>query len=152
MGARNGLSRREFVERAGRLSAAVACGCTAVLTGGCASFPRVSPRMEEGVARVPLTAFSGGPGLLVDHPADALPIYVHRHEDGTFTALSTRCTHRGCEVDPTPDRLACPCHGSEFDLREGAVLAGPADRPLPRYPVVAGADEIRVDLSAGRAR
>jgi len=48
-------------------------------------------------------------------------------------ALSLACTHLGCRVAGAPGGFACPCHGSRFD-RRGAVLEGPATRPLPRLP------------------
>jgi cytochrome b6-f complex iron-sulfur subunit len=51
------------------------------------------------------------------------------HTSGGFFALSTTCTHLGCQVQPTADGFKCPCHGSRFD-RNGAVLNGPATRPL----------------------
>jgi len=56
-------------------------------------------------------------------------------------ALLARCTHRGCQPEPVGDRLVCPCHGSEFDLR-GSVLEGPADRPLTRYDVAVDGDDL----------
>jgi cytochrome b6-f complex iron-sulfur subunit len=46
-----------------------------------------------------------------------------------FVALSLVCPHLGCEVEPKPEGFACPCHGSRFDP-QGALLRGPADRPL----------------------
>lgn len=49
-------------------------------------------------------------------------------------ALSLSCPHLGCTVTVTPQQLVCPCHGSVFD-RRGAVLRGPADRPLTRLIV-----------------
>ncbi|MEK8224900.1 Rieske (2Fe-2S) protein [Oerskovia sp. M15] len=45
------------------------------------------------------------------------------------------CTHQGCIVAPGDGELACPCHGSRFDLTSGDVLAGPAPSPLPRVSV-----------------
>jgi len=60
---------------------------------------------------------------------------VYRGEDGAVTALSATCTHMGCvvgfnDVERTWD---CPCHGSRFDTN-GAVIQGPAVRPLPLEP------------------
>ncbi len=60
-------------------------------------------------------------------------VAVIREEKGYY-AIGLACTHLGCTVTVTPDRLVCPCHGSVFD-RRGNVLKGPADRPLPKYAV-----------------
>jgi len=38
------------------------------------------------------------------------------------------------DVDPAKGILACPCHGSTFDPKTGAVLGGLAKDPLPSYP------------------
>lgn len=139
--------RRAFLGRAGRITAAVACGAAAGLGAGCASFPRVTLRLDGGRARIPLSAVGDASGVLVDHPERPLPVYLHRFGDGRWAAVLTRCTHRGCQVDPTPDRLVCPCHGSEF-APDGAVLEGPARDPLVRYPVAVEPDQIVVDLTS----
>jgi Rieske Fe-S protein len=65
-----------------------------------------------------------------------------RDEKG-FYALSLICTHLGCTVTVTENRLSCPCHGSVFD-RQGRVLKGPADRALARLEVVEKSGEIKV--------
>jgi cytochrome b6-f complex iron-sulfur subunit len=51
---------------------------------------------------------------------------------GGVYALSAVCTHLGCITRFLSDQnvIACPCHGSRFDL-EGSVVEGPAPRPLP---------------------
>jgi Rieske Fe-S protein len=52
---------------------------------------------------------------------------------GEIIVFSSRCTHLGCQLNSTDgERLLCPCHGSEFDGRTGAVLKGPAGKPLKR--------------------
>ncbi|BDV44353.1 cytochrome b6 [Geotalea uraniireducens] len=66
-------------------------------------------------------------------------------EGGEIYALSLSCTHLGCAVTVTPDRLACPCHGSVFD-RRGNVLKGPAARPLDRFRVEDDGDRVIVFL------
>ncbi len=55
-------------------------------------------------------------------------------ESDKISAVSLVCTHLGCTVSATPGQLVCPCHGSSFDWK-GAVIKGPADRPLPLYRV-----------------
>ena len=59
-------------------------------------------------------------------------IAISRDDQGILHAISSVCTHVGCEVewngeDKTWD---CPCHGSRFSP-SGEVLHGPAMSPLP---------------------
>ena len=56
-----------------------------------------------------------------------------RDEDGALHAVSTVCTHLGCQLNwNSGDRSwDCPCHGSRFSP-DGDVLHGPAVRPLAR--------------------
>jgi cytochrome b6-f complex iron-sulfur subunit len=66
-----------------------------------------------------------------------------------FLALSHQCTHNGnCNVDFLPERkvIHCPCHGAEFSLT-GAVLAGPAPRPLDRFAASVRNGQVVVDTS-----
>jgi nitrite reductase/ring-hydroxylating ferredoxin subunit len=56
--------------------------------------------------------------------------------DGAFHAFDDTCTHAGCslaEGDLEDTTVICPCHGSEFDVRSGAVLRGPAREPVETY-------------------
>ena len=53
--------------------------------------------------------------------------------DGHLYAFDDTCTHAGCslamgKLDGTT--VTCACHGSRFDVTSGAVLRGPAARPL----------------------
>ncbi|MEU4447080.1 FAD-dependent oxidoreductase [Actinosynnema sp. NPDC050801] len=58
---------------------------------------------------------------------------VYRDEEGGVHGVSLRCTHLGCLVrfNSAERSWDCPCHGSRFDV-DGAVLEGPATKPLPR--------------------
>jgi Rieske Fe-S protein len=86
---------------------------------------------------------------LVDAPGLRFPVYVHRHGPDEYSAVLTRCMHRGCTVEPTQGRLICPCHGSEYTT-VGAVLKGPTEAPLIRFPVTTDAEHILIDVSAAR--
>jgi nitrite reductase/ring-hydroxylating ferredoxin subunit len=58
--------------------------------------------------------------------------------DGTLYAVQGACTHaRGplCEGAVWGDIVSCPWHGSEFNVRTGEVVTGPAERPLKTYRV-----------------
>lgn len=53
--------------------------------------------------------------------------------DGRLYAFDDTCTHMGCslangELEGTT--VTCACHGSQFDVTSGAVLRGPAQRPV----------------------
>jgi nitrite reductase/ring-hydroxylating ferredoxin subunit len=67
-----------------------------------------------------------------------------------WRAFEDRCSHAGCafSTDGEVDGLAaiCNCHGSEFDVRTGAVLVPPAKAPIRTFParVVAGLVEIEL--------
>jgi nitrite reductase/ring-hydroxylating ferredoxin subunit len=58
--------------------------------------------------------------------------------DGQFYATQNRCTHAGgplCEGGLWGDVVQCPWHGSEFNVRTGEVVSGPARTPLKTYSI-----------------
>ena len=73
-------------------------------------------------------------GQILRRRADV--IVIRNPETEKLVALKSLCTHQGCSVkwDREKQNLACPCHGSAFDV-EGEVVAGPATRPLSNYEV-----------------
>jgi 3-phenylpropionate/trans-cinnamate dioxygenase ferredoxin component len=76
-------------------------------------------------------------------------IALARLDDGTWAAFANDCTHEECPLadgDLDEDRIVCYCHGSEFDVRTGEVLLGPADEPIAVYPVRVEDGEIHVAL------
>ena len=58
-------------------------------------------------------------------------LFIINADDG-FYAISSICTHLGCNVRKAANRFECPCHGSKFDT-DGKVVSGPAPRPLSWY-------------------
>ena len=74
-------------------------------------------------------------------------IIVINTGDG-YIALSSVCTHQGCQVsyDHSSANLPCPCHGSIFSTT-GTVLNGPASSDLKKYTVVQEGDILTIDLS-----
>jgi len=72
-------------------------------------------------------------------------LYVFNEADG-FYAVSSVCTHLGCNVKRGGPGFECPCHGSQFDAN-GAVVHGPAPRPLAWYALsLSPREQLVVDL------
>ena len=141
------VTRRRFVET-GALAACAASllPLTATACGG-ARYARSASITPDGTRIAIDRAEVGTTGTLVDGPEGALPISVRSLGGDRYIALSTRCMHRGCQVEPSADRFVCPCHGSEYSL-EGAVLKGPTELPLVRYNVTADASRVFVHLDS----
>jgi len=64
-------------------------------------------------------------------------------------ALSSICTHQGCEVDRSAEGFLCPCHGGRFD-GAGQPTGGPPEHPLARYPVRPDGEGFIVERPATR--
>ena len=75
-----------------------------------------------------------GEGAIVTRDGERIAAY--RDEDGSVVAVSTRCTHLGCQVNWNSAERSwdCPCHGSRF-APTGEVLQGPAVHRLERKPL-----------------
>jgi cytochrome b6-f complex iron-sulfur subunit len=91
----------------------------------------------------PASSASGALAKLSDVPvggavsatAGGKPILISQPTAGTVKAFSAICTHMGCTVGPGKGELDCPCHGSRYNLSTGAVIGGPAPKPLTEIPV-----------------
>ncbi|MFE6051952.1 ubiquinol-cytochrome c reductase iron-sulfur subunit [Kitasatospora sp. NPDC056446] len=98
--------------------------------------PAAAPTVSA--ASVPV----GGSAQVKD-PATGDAVYIVQPAAGQYCGLSSVCTHSGCAVDaPKNGRLYCPCHGSRFDAASGAVVNGPAVKPLPKYTVTKDGDKL----------
>ncbi len=73
---------------------------------------------------------SGDPSLVIQRTAD------------NFVAFDAICPHAGCTVayQSGSNVIACPCHGSEFNPRTGAVINGPATSGLTPITVIKGSN------------
>ena len=65
-------------------------------------------------------------------------------------AFEDRCTHMGCSLAKGELRgtvVTCRCHGSQFDVTSGAVLRGPAVRPVRPVPFAIENGQVVVDAA-----
>ncbi len=83
----------------------------------------------------------GGAASFQD-PSTGDPSLVVQPQSGSFVAFDAVCPHAGCTVqyNTNAKRFICPCHGSEFNGRTGAVEVGPAVSGLTKLKVAEGPD------------
>ena len=63
-------------------------------------------------------------------------VVVTQPARGQYKAFSAVCTHVGCIMSEVANgTIDCPCHGGQFKITNGAVVAGPPPSPLPARPV-----------------
>lgn len=74
-------------------------------------------------------------------------VWLYTEDGERFVAYSGHCTHLGCGFTLAPDgkTFDCPCHRGRFDVKTGAVLAGPPPRPLDTLPVQVRDGAVYVD-------
>jgi Rieske Fe-S protein len=96
-------------------------------------------------------ASTGGPIQASDIPVGGGKIYpdkvavVTQPTAGDFKAFSAICTHMGCTVsDVSEGKIKCPCHGSQYNIADGSVAQGPAQRPLPAKTVTVSGSTLTV--------
>lgn len=97
-----------------------------------AGYRFVADRLTERGGRQ-IEELEPGEGAIVS--AAGRKVAGYRDRDGGLHAVSTRCTHLGCQVawNAAEESWDCPCHGSRFDL-DGEVLCGPATSALAKRP------------------
>jgi nitrite reductase/ring-hydroxylating ferredoxin subunit/uncharacterized membrane protein len=87
-------------------------------------------------------------GKLVGVELEGEAVVVSRSEvSGEVCAISATCSHLGGPLDEGKrdgDTVACPWHGSRFDLCTGEVHGGPAVYPQPRYEVRVRAGKVEI--------
>ena len=112
---------------------APAGGSTQITVGGSGatgSLLGAADKVPVGQAATFTIPSSGDPGIVV-------------HEStNQFVAYDAVCPHAGCTVGyyAANNLLVCPCHGSEFQVSNGDVIAGPAPHGLTKLNVVEAAD------------
>jgi nitrite reductase/ring-hydroxylating ferredoxin subunit len=78
------------------------------------------------------------PGELAAFDVDGTRIAI-ANADGRLFAIDDTCTHEQCSLSEEGTLegtvVTCGCHGAQFDVTTGAVLAPPAPEPVKAYPL-----------------
>lgn len=80
--------------------------------------------------------------------AQDTPVLVLRHGDGIH-AIHNRCSHRGCllsEGEIEGHVVTCACHGSQFDVRDGSIMRGPATASQPAFDARESEGKVEIKL------
>jgi nitrite reductase/ring-hydroxylating ferredoxin subunit len=75
-------------------------------------------------------------------------IVLARSAEG-YVAFSDHCSHRGASLGDGAmicGTVQCPWHGSQFDVRSGAVRAGPAVEGIETFHVREESGRVLLDL------
>lgn len=135
------LSRRALLAAGGAAGALTLAACGA---DGGTTPTGTAPDGETGDTGAESTGGGGAIATLADIPvggalaattASGEAILLTQPTEGEVRAFSSVCTHQGCAVEAGQGELACPCHGSRFDLATGEPIQGPASDPLPEIPI-----------------
>jgi 3-phenylpropionate/trans-cinnamate dioxygenase ferredoxin subunit len=69
---------------------------------------------------------------------------------GNYYAFDDACTHEQCSLTEMGElagtTLTCTCHGSEFDVSTGKVLAPPATVPVKVYATRVEGDALHIEI------
>ncbi len=142
-------TRRDFIKTLG--SALAVASASKFLTGCAAGLATYQGELQGETITIPRAeafALAAANGIMMVN-AKNLPIaiVVRRLADNSLTAVSTVCTHAGCEVRVLPGAFQCPCHGSEYDVT-GEVIDGPATKALQKFAVVENQDTITIKVKS----
>ncbi len=131
-------SRRDFLQIAGTIGAFVVLAVGLSAWSSLSSRPGSSSGNTTQTSNLPSGAVGNvnqlqvGVPVYFDYPSAGYTNLLLKKASGSVIALSALCTHVccQCQFDSSAQEIACPCHGSLFDLN-GKVLRGPASTPLP---------------------
>jgi 3-phenylpropionate/trans-cinnamate dioxygenase ferredoxin component len=69
---------------------------------------------------------------------------------GSYYAFDDACTHEQCSLTEMGElagtTVMCTCHGSEFDVSTGKVLAPPATVPVKVYATRVDGDALQIEV------
>lgn len=69
--------------------------------------------------------------------------------DGEYLAFDDTCTHAQCSLAGgylDGKTVTCYCHGGQFDVKTGKVLAPPPTSPISTYSVKVEGEDIFIEI------
>ncbi len=85
-------------------------------------------------------------GKLVEAAGQSLAIF---NLGGSYYAIENTCPHRGgplSEGSMAGDAVTCPWHGSQFNVKTGALITPPARQGVKSFPVRVTGNDLEVEV------
>ena len=112
-------------------------GTTAAPSGPAASTPAAAGNGASALAATSEIPVGSGKIFTPEKVVVTQPV------SGDFKAFSAVCTHMGCLVNQISNgTIDCPCHGSQFSIKDGSVVGGPAPSPLAAQAIKVSGERI----------
>jgi Rieske Fe-S protein len=147
-------TRRAALAGAGLAGAALLAGCSSASSSSSTASGMPSSAPAAAGSSGAAAAGSGGGTALGSASEIAVgggkvftdaKVVVTQPSAGEYKAFSAVCTHQGCIVDQVANgTIDCPCHGSQFSIKDGSVVAGPAPSPLPAAAVTVSGGQVKL--------
>ena len=131
------ISRRSlFSALAGALATAGLTGASEAALAASKTY-KLCKTSEVKVGSAKIFELSTGKALLVTQP-----------KKGAFRAFDINCTHQTWVVlsQVKGSNLVCANHGSKFSTDTGALVQGPAKKPLKKYKVTVSGTQVSVTI------
>jgi thiosulfate dehydrogenase [quinone] large subunit len=130
------LSRRALL---GGIAAALA-------TAGLASASEAALAAAKKYKLCKTTDVKVGSGKIVQL-STGKAIYVTQPKKNVFRAFDAYCTHEPALLgSPVGSNIVCGKHGSKFNSDTGALVQGPARKPLKKYTVSVSGTQVSVTI------
>jgi Rieske Fe-S protein len=133
-----------------RRTAMIGAGVAALAVSGLSACGSEPAPAAPASSPPPAGSGSGLSAKLADIPvgggkifADAKTV-ITQPTAGEFKAFSSICTHKQCPVTEVTTTINCKCHGSKYNLTNGAPTNGPATEPLAAKEVKVEGDAVTV--------
>ncbi len=134
-GAVPGAQPQGAMATSGAMSASGAMPASGAMSspgGGMQASPAQPPAKAAGTVLGAASEIPVGGGKIYT----AAKVVVTQPARGQYKAFSAVCTHVGCIMSEVANgTIDCPCHGGQFKITNGAVVAGPPPSPLPSRQV-----------------
>lgn len=89
------------------------------------------------------------PGSMRTYSVRGRPVAI-ANVDGEFFAVSDTCSHEQCSLGTEGaldgNVIICGCHGAQFDVTNGSVMAPPAPTDIQSYKTKVADNNVLVQL------